>query len=166
MERYNRLLRAVCTALTAALMAGCTAFLAVRAPGFEISWLPVYFIAAAAAALVLLGRRGLPWMIGCIAAGFVLLHFLSKKRKYDGQIALGYVAWYGLGRAMIEGLRVDSLYWGDFRVSQLLAAVSCFAAVVALVILSFKPHSSKDLFVNRVAEQAETTEEETQAETE
>jgi serine/threonine protein kinase len=40
------------------------------------------------------------------------------------------------------------------------------AAVVALVILSFKPHSSKDLFVNRVAEQAETTEEETQAETE
>ena len=100
------------------------------------------------------------------AAGFVLLHFLSKKRKYDGQIALGYVAWYGLGRAMIEGLRVDSLYWGDFRVSQLLAAVSCFAAVVALVILSFKPHSSKDLFVNRVAEQAETTEEETQAETE
>ena len=100
------------------------------------------------------------------AAGFVLLHFLSKKRKYDGQIALGYVAWYGLGRAMIEGLRVDSLYWGDFRISQLLAAVSCFAAVVALVILSFKPHSSKDLFVNRVAEQAETTEEETQAETE
>ena len=26
------------------------------------------------------------------AVGFVLLHFLSKRRKYDGQIALGYVA--------------------------------------------------------------------------
>ena len=43
------------------------------------------------------------------AAGFVLLHFLSKKRKYDGQIALGYAAWYGLGRTFIEGLRTDSL---------------------------------------------------------
>jgi len=83
------------------------------------------------------------------AVGFAVLHFLSKRRKYDGQIALGYAAWYGLGRAMIEGLRVDSLYWGNFRVSQVLAAVSCFAAVVALVALSFKPHSSKDLFVNR-----------------
>ena len=86
-------------------------------------------------------------------AGFVMLHFLSKRRTYDGQIALGYVAWYGLGRAMIEGLRVDSLYWGNFRVSQVLAAVSCFAAVVVMVILYFKPHSSKDLFVNRTVEE-------------
>ena len=37
------------------------------------------------------------------------------------QIALGYVAWYGLGRCLIEGLRMDSLYWGSVRVSQLLA---------------------------------------------
>ena len=93
------------------------------------------------------------------AAGFILLHFLSKKRKYDGQIALGYAAWYGFGRAMIEGLRVDSLYWGSFRVSQLLAAVSCFAAVVALIVLSFKPHSSKDLFVNRTVAEAEPAKE-------
>ena len=83
------------------------------------------------------------------AVGFVLLHFLSKKRKYDGQIALGYAAWYGLGRAFIEGLRVDSLYWGPFRVSQVLAAVSCLAAVSVLMILAFRPHDPKNLFVNR-----------------
>ena len=83
------------------------------------------------------------------AAGFVLLHFLSKRRKYDGQIALGYVAWYGLGRAVIEGLRTDSLYWGSLRVSQVLAAVSCIAAVTVLVIGHFKPHDPKNLFVNR-----------------
>ena len=103
------------------------------------------------------------------AVGFVLLHFLSKRRKYDGQIALGYAAWYGLGRAMIEGLRVDSLYWGNFRVSQVLAALSCFAAVAVLVALSFKPHSSKALFVNRAAEEAVAAQEEsepTQTETE
>ena len=85
------------------------------------------------------------------AVGFVLLHKLSKKRQYDGQIALGYVAWYGLGRAFIEGLRMDSLYWGPFRVSQLLAAVSCIAAAVVLTIQYFKPHNAENLFVNRVA---------------
>ena len=82
--------------------------------------------------------------------GFVLLHFLSKKRRYDGQIALGYAAWYGLGRAMIEGLRMDSLWWGPFRVSQLLAAVSCIAAVTVLVINHFRPHGEDALLVNRV----------------
>ena len=82
--------------------------------------------------------------------GFVLLHFLSKKRRYDGQIALGYVAWYGLGRAMIEGLRMDSLWWGPFRVSQLLAAVSCIAAVTVLLVNHFRPHGEDALLVNRV----------------
>ncbi len=107
--------------------------------------------------------------------GFLLLHFLSKRRKYDGQIALGYVAWYGLGRAMIEGLRTDSLYWGVFRVSQLLAAVSCFAALVVLMVLSFKRHDPEKLYVNQVAaaaalaeaaEEAEEAEESEEAPTE
>ncbi len=95
------------------------------------------------------------------AAGFVLLHFLSKKRKYDGQIALGYAAWYGLGRAFIEGLRVDSLYWGPFRVSQVLAAVSCLAAVTVLMIQAFRPHDPKNLFVNREVPTEPTPEPET-----
>ncbi len=83
--------------------------------------------------------------------GFVLLHMLSKRRKYDGQVALGYVAWYGLGRAFIEGLRTDSLYLGPLRVSQLLAAVTCLAAVIVLMIQLMKEHSPEKLFVNQVA---------------
>ena len=86
------------------------------------------------------------------AVGFVLIHFLSKKRKYDGQVALLYVAWYGLGRTFIEGLRTDSLYWGSLRVSQILAAGSCFAAVAALMAFGFfwKPDPQK-MQVNKVA---------------
>ena len=84
------------------------------------------------------------------AIGFVMLHFLSKKRQYDGQIALGYAAWYGLGRALIEGLRTDSLYLGNFRVSQLLAAISCFAGVILLLVNLFRPHDPQKLFVNQV----------------
>ena len=98
--------------------------------------------------------------------GFILLHGISKGRKYDGQIALMYVAWYGLGRAFIEGLRTDSLWWGDFRVSQVLAAASCAAAVIVLIVLAFRPHDPADLFVNKLAtkkaaEEAEDTAEET-----
>jgi len=84
-------------------------------------------------------------------AGFLLLHKLSKKRQYDGQIALGYAAWYGLGRAFIEGLRTDSLYLGPFRVSQLLAAVSCIAALSVLLLQLRKTHDSANLYVNQIA---------------
>ena len=82
------------------------------------------------------------------AVGFILLHFLSKKRKFDGQIALGYLAWYGLGRTFIEGLRMDSLYWGNFRVSQLLAAITCFVAVAILMLMAFKTHDPEKLQAN------------------
>ena len=64
--------------------------------------------------------------------GFVRLHFYSKKRRFKGEIALLYAAWYGAGRAWIEGLRTDSLYIGSVRVSQLLAIISCVAAIAVL----------------------------------
>ncbi len=81
--------------------------------------------------------------------GFLLLHFLSKKRRYDGQIALGYLAWYGLGRAIIEGLRTDSLYLGAFRVSQLLAGITCVAAAGILLWQMFRPHDPANMLVNQ-----------------
>lgn len=96
--------------------------------------------------------------------GLVILHFLSKKRQYDGQIALGYAAWYGLGRCIIEGLRMDSLYWGPFRVSQLLAAASCFAAVSVLVWQLFLPHPAEKLYVNQIKTPEEAKSEEEKAE--
>ena len=88
--------------------------------------------------------------------GFILLHFLSKRRKYDGQIALGYCAWYGLGRCFIEGLRVDSLYWGPFRVSQVLAGLTCVTASAILLWQQFQPHDPAKLFVNRAVPEEKT----------
>ena len=84
--------------------------------------------------------------------GFIALHFLSKKRQYDGQIALSYAAWYGLGRVFIEGLRTDSLYIGAFRVSQLVAGISFVLAAAMLICQALQPHDPQKLFVNRVAE--------------
>lgn len=68
--------------------------------------------------------------------GFIILHFVSKKRRYDGQIGLMYLTWYGLGRMVIEGLRTDSLYLFDtgLRVSQVLAGATCLIGAVLLIL--------------------------------
>lgn len=66
--------------------------------------------------------------------GFVLLHIYSKHRKFDGEVFLMYIGWYGLGRFFIESIRTDSLYIGNIKVSQLVAAL-CVAAAIVLIIL-------------------------------
>ncbi len=95
--------------------------------------------------------------------GFVLLHFLSKKRKYDGQIALGYLAWYGLGRTFIEGLRMDSLMWGSVRVSQILAAVTCLLGAAMLMVMAFLPHDPQNMQAARYARKLAEASEEAEA---
>lgn len=72
--------------------------------------------------------------VWCIV-GFLLLYLILKKfRKFSGQLFLCYGIWYGIGRAIIEGLRTDSLYIGSsgIRVSQLLSA---FLVLICLVLL-------------------------------
>ena len=70
--------------------------------------------------------------------GFLLLHFWFRRheRKFDGELILLYAVWYGIGRALVEGLRTDSLYIAGtgIRVSQLLAGVSAAAAAVVLAL--------------------------------
>lgn len=73
--------------------------------------------------------------IWCIV-GFLILHRFSKNRKFKGQIALMYCAWYGLGRAIIESFRTDSLYIGAFRVSQLLSILLVLASTILLVVFT------------------------------
>lgn len=88
--------------------------------------------------------------------GFIALHFYSKKRKFPGEMALLYVAWYGLGRAWIEGLRTDSLYIGTIRVSQGLAAVSCIVAIALLARGYNRLKVAKAFYVPPVAEPEQT----------
>lgn len=103
--------------------------------------------------------------------GLLLVYRMGKKRKFDGQCFLFYVFWYGTGRAWIEGLRTDSLYFFGLelfgvpiRTSQMLAAVS---ALVAGVILLWKmwrgTHRPEDLYVNQLAAAAAAAEEDSAA---
>jgi phosphatidylglycerol:prolipoprotein diacylglycerol transferase len=65
--------------------------------------------------------------------GFLIINILYKKKKYDGQVFLMYITWYGFGRMFIEGLRTDSLMVGTFRISQVVAFL-CFIVGFALLV--------------------------------
>ncbi len=70
--------------------------------------------------------------------GVLVLYIITRKfRKFSGQTFLCYGIWYGLERAVVEGLRTDSLYIGntDLRVSQVLSVA---IVVVCAVILAVK----------------------------
>lgn len=76
--------------------------------------------------------------------GFILLALYTKHRRFDGEVFLLYVAWYGIGRSFIEGLRTDSLLIGTLRISQVLAVVSAIAAIVLMIVVRSKIRRHND----------------------
>ncbi len=78
--------------------------------------------------------------IWCLV-GFILLFRYIKKRKFNGDIALRYMIWYGAGRFWIEALRTDSLMLVPsigLRVSQLIAGIAVAAGVAAEIYFTRK----------------------------
>lgn len=89
--------------------------------------------------------------------GFIIIDrywYRKDHRKYDGQIFIFYVFWYGAGRAWVEGLRTDSLYipGTNIRTSQLVAAVSAVIALALLLINIKRPHTPTYVSVQAAAE--------------
>ena len=76
----------------------------------------------------------------CLLGFFILFFWGIKYRKYDGQLALMYIVWYGFERMFVEGLRTDSLYTPFFglRVSQIIAGVTFIVGAVILVVNAIK----------------------------
>ena len=73
--------------------------------------------------------------------GFLILYVIYKKfRKFSGQLFLGYGAWYGLGRMIIEGFRTDSLYIAHttIRVSQVVSGVLMLVCLVLYIVFTVK----------------------------
>ena len=77
-------------------------------------------------------------------AGLLLIHFVGRRvRKFDGEVFLYYVLWYGAGRGWIEGLRTDSLYAGSLKVSQVIAITSAILALIMIVYFRIASAKSK-----------------------
>lgn len=63
------------------------------------------------------------------------LYLRRSKKRMDGNVILLYLLLYGIGRAVIEGLRTDSLYLtGDVRVSQWLSILLVIASAAVLIV--------------------------------
>ncbi len=63
------------------------------------------------------------------AIGIFALLFYRRFHSFSGEEFCGYLVWYGLGRAWIEGFRADSLYIGSVRVSQMLAIATVLLGI-------------------------------------
>jgi phosphatidylglycerol:prolipoprotein diacylglycerol transferase len=77
--------------------------------------------------------------------GFIIINALYKKKKFDGQVFLMYITWYGFGRMLIEGLRTDSLMVGTFRISQVVAFLCFIVGTLFLVFLLIRARKAEKL---------------------
>ena len=75
---------------------------------------------------------------------FVILFLLRNKRKYKGQITYIYLSLYGFIRAIIEGLRTDSLMLGTFRISQVLSIILCIIFSIIMIYKEIKYKREKN----------------------
>lgn len=93
--------------------------------------------------------------------GFLLLFVLLRRglRRFDGMFFAIYLAWYGVGRGLIEGLRTDSLYLFStgLRISQLVGFISAALAILYLIYRFRKKPDPAQLYVNRVTQESEVT---------
>lgn len=67
--------------------------------------------------------------------GFVLIVFVYRKygRRKRGDMAYAYIAWYGLVRLIVEGMRTDSLMLGGLRVAQLISIIGIVIGVLGIL---------------------------------
>lgn len=79
--------------------------------------------------------------------GFILINLTYKKKKFDGQITLEYLGWYGLGRFFIELLRQDSLPLTigsyNLRISSVIGMLCFLVALILLIVFLSKKRSPK-----------------------
>lgn len=77
--------------------------------------------------------------------GFILINLLYKKKRFDGQITLMYLGWYGLGRFFIELLRQDSLdiTFGSqsLRISSVIGFLCFVICTVLIIVFAVRPKS-------------------------
>lgn len=72
--------------------------------------------------------------------GFIILIIIRNKVKYkkEGIIIFSYFMFYSIGRFFIEGMRTDSLYLFNFRVSQLVSIVLFIIGLIGIVYICRK----------------------------
>lgn len=96
----------------------------------------------------------------CLLGALVLHLVFVKRYRFRGQIFASYLIWYGAERAVVEGLRSDSLMLGVLRVSQLVAVAAIVCGAVLLVLLPrYDKRKQEEARMQQLLDNDETTEE-------
>jgi phosphatidylglycerol---prolipoprotein diacylglyceryl transferase len=67
--------------------------------------------------------------------GLCILLFLRRVNLRRGEIFLGYLVWYSIGRFFIEGLRTDSLMLTDtLRMAQVISLATVVVGIVFIIV--------------------------------
>ena len=69
-----------------------------------------------------------------LIVAFILLMERKGRLRRPGDAFLWYLLLYGAERAVVEGLRTDSLMLGPVRISQMLAALLAAGSLIALIV--------------------------------
>lgn len=71
--------------------------------------------------------------IWCFFGFLILLVVRNYKYLKTGQLTGVYLAWYSLGRIVIEGMRTDSLMLGSFRIAQIVSLIGIVIGVLMII---------------------------------
>ncbi|CAH0344805.1 prolipoprotein diacylglyceryl transferase [Bacillus sp. CECT 9360] len=76
--------------------------------------------------------------------GVVILILLRKANLRQGELFLGYVIWYSIGRFFIESLRTDSLMLTEtLRIAQVISVVLLVVAVGLIIVRRMRGYADK-----------------------
>jgi phosphatidylglycerol:prolipoprotein diacylglycerol transferase len=76
--------------------------------------------------------------------GVIILLWLRRANLRRGELFLGYIIWYSIGRFFIEGMRTDSLMLTDtLRMAQVISIVLIVLAIVVIIVRRVKGYSAQ-----------------------
>lgn len=66
--------------------------------------------------------------------GLIIMLIIRRRRRIKvGQICGFYMAWYGIGRFLIEMLRTDALMYGNLKVAQIVSILLIFVGLIFII---------------------------------
>jgi phosphatidylglycerol---prolipoprotein diacylglyceryl transferase len=85
------------------------------------------------------------WNITGVVLLVILMRKLygQKKKTPYGYIFLSYFIYYSIGRFFIEGLRLDSLYFGQLRAAQIASLALISLGIVGIIFINKQSKSTK-----------------------
>ena len=66
-------------------------------------------------------------------AALIFILWYRKRKKFDGEQAMMYILFYGIGRFLVEGNRTDSLMVGPLKVSQVVALLCVVTGLTVMI---------------------------------